>query len=55
LIALTLQEIRRLMVRARTLVHPSWDFIWHWSLWRRRHQARARYFHFKGRLALPYP
>jgi SRSO17 transposase len=49
-IALTLNEIRRLL---STLVlhqpHPP-NQILHWSIWRRHHQARARHSHYQRRL-----
>jgi len=49
LIPFTLNEIRRLfdkLVLARTATDDS---IWAWSLWRRRHQATARYHHYQRR------
>ena len=39
LIPFTLNEIRRLFE----------DTIWAWSLWRRKHQATARYHHYQRR------
>jgi hypothetical protein len=50
MIELTLQEVRRLLAPVLTIVRDSWAFIWHWSSWRRHHQARACYFHFKRKM-----
>ena len=51
LLALTCNEIRRLI---NTLIlnqtHPP-AHILHWSIWRRRHQARARHHHYQRRLS----
>ena len=52
LIALTVNEIRRLInlliiLPARDLAHRL-----RWSLWRRRHQAQARRAHYQRRLNL---
>jgi SRSO17 transposase len=51
MIPLTIAEIKHLFnaVTART---PSLEHIAHWSTWRRRHQARARWFHRRTRLAI---
>ncbi len=49
LIPFTLNEIRRLfdkLILART---ATADSIWAWSLWRRKHQATARYHHYQRR------
>jgi SRSO17 transposase len=49
LIPFTLNEIRRLfdkLILARTATE---DTIWAWSLWRRKHQATARYHHYRRR------
>ena len=49
LIPLTVAEIKRLF----TLVTHTWQTIrhyLHWSWWRRRHQARARWYHQRSRL-----
>lgn len=49
LIPFTLNEIRRLfdkLILARTATD---DTIWAWSLWRRKHQATARYYHYQRR------
>jgi SRSO17 transposase len=49
LIPFTLNEIRHLfdkLILARTATE---DTIWAWSLWRRKHQATARYYHYQRR------
>lgn len=49
LIPLTAAEIKRVF----NLVTHAWQTIrhyLHWSWWRRRHQARARWFHYRARL-----
>jgi SRSO17 transposase len=49
LIPLTAAEIKRVF----NLVTRAWQPIshyLHWSWWRRRHQARARWFHYRARL-----
>jgi hypothetical protein len=47
LVALTVAELRRLLVRL--VWHPPVDpaFTLGWSLWRRRHQATARRAHYQ--------
>ena len=50
LIPLTVTEVKRLI----NLLTRSWHSLehhLHWHLWRRRHQARARWFHQRTRLA----
>ena len=52
LIPLTVAEIKRVF----NLITRSWQTIrhyLHWSWWRRRHQARARWFHQRARLRRP--
>ena len=49
LIPLTVAEVKRVF----NLVTGTWQTIGHylhWSWWRRRHQARARWFHQRARL-----
>jgi SRSO17 transposase len=49
LIALTVVEVKRLF----NLLTHAWqnvDHHLHWSWWRRRHQARARWYHHRARL-----
>ena len=48
LIALTAGEIRRLLATATQPRHQD-DHYLRWSRWRRRHQARARKFHYQRR------
>jgi SRSO17 transposase len=50
LIPLTIREIQRLYNAATRRPAPAW-LTAHWSRWRRRHQARARWFHQRARLA----
>ncbi|MEU7852787.1 hypothetical protein [Nonomuraea sp. NPDC049141] len=50
MIPLTIPEIKRLF-NAATPTTPSLPHTAHWSAWRRRHQARARRFHKRARLA----
>jgi SRSO17 transposase len=53
MIPLTIAEIKRLLNAAAT--HTlSLEHTAHWSAWRRRHQARARWFHHRARLATAY-
>lgn len=53
-IPLTVPEIGRL----HALLNRAWQPIQHhlhWSLWRRLHQARARWYHHRARLAINLP
>jgi SRSO17 transposase len=50
LIPLTIPEIKRLLAALTTRPLPRWLVI-HWHAWTRRHQARARWFHKRARLA----
>jgi hypothetical protein len=47
LVALTVPELRRLLVRLQWHPVPDLAFTLGWSLWRRRHQATARRFHYQ--------
>lgn len=49
LIALTVAEIKRLFNLATRRLQPLAHHL-HWIRWRRRHQARARWFHHRTRL-----
>ncbi|MEV4477021.1 hypothetical protein [Nonomuraea sp. NPDC049504] len=51
MIPLTIAEIKHLF-NATTTSTPSLLHAAHWSIWRRRHQARARWFHKRARLAI---
>jgi SRSO17 transposase len=50
MIPLTIPEIKRLLAALTTQPLPRWLII-HWDAWTRRHQARARWFHKRARLA----
>jgi SRSO17 transposase len=50
MIPLTIPEIKRLLAALTTRPLPRWLVI-HWDAWTRRHQARARWFHQRARLA----
>jgi SRSO17 transposase len=50
LIALTVAEVKRLFNAATTRPRSLWRAA-RWSQWRRRHQARARWYHKRARLA----
>ena len=50
MIPLTIPEIKRLLAALTTRPLPRWLII-HWDAWTRRHQARARWFHKRARLA----
>ena len=49
-IPLTVAEIKRLLNAATARPRPIWHAA-RWSRWRRRHQARARWYHKRARLA----
>jgi len=51
LLPLTVPEVRRLLVRLIWNDWPSQAHILAWSRWRRRHQARAKVYHYRSRLA----
>jgi SRSO17 transposase len=53
LIPLTVPEIARLLAAALHRTHPPGHHA-HWLTWRRRHQARSRWFHQRTRLAREY-
>jgi SRSO17 transposase len=50
LIAFTVAEIKRLLILITRRPHTEAHHL-HWTWWRRRHQARARWFHHRTRLA----
>jgi hypothetical protein len=50
MISLTIPEIKRLLAAITTRPLSRWLVI-HWDAWTRRHQARARWFHKRTRLA----
>jgi len=49
LIPLTVVEIKRLFNLATRICRSASHYL-HWSSWRRRHQARARWYHHRARL-----
>jgi hypothetical protein len=46
-------EVRRLLLRLVWALVPDPQQVLAWSLWRRRHQHRARACHYKKRRAKP--
>jgi SRSO17 transposase len=53
MIPLSIPEIRRLLAAAHPPAHPP-EHASHWLDWRRRHQARSRWFHQRTRLNRNY-
>jgi hypothetical protein len=53
LIPLTVHEVKRLLAAALSQPEPPGHAA-HWLEWRRRHQARSRWFHQRARLARNY-
>ncbi len=53
LIPLTVHEIKRLLAVATRPTQPDGHHV-HWLTWRRRHQARARWYHQRTRLNRTY-
>jgi hypothetical protein len=49
LVAISVQELRRLIVHLRSRRPPDLDFRWNWSIWRRHHQAQAQRAHYRRR------
>ena len=49
LIELTVNEFRRLLEALLLPPLHATTTVWDWSLWRRRHQARARASHYQRR------
>jgi hypothetical protein len=54
LIPLTVHEVKRLLAAALSQPHPPGHAA-RWLEWRRRHQARSRWFHQRARLERNYP
>jgi len=52
LLPFTVPEIRRLLSRLIWPVVHALDHVLAWSVWRRRHQARAKRYHYRRRQAL---
>lgn len=57
LVALSAREARRLLSRLAwpPATDPARVWVWVWSVWRRRHQARARRAHQQRRQPLAHP
>ena len=53
LIPLTVHEVKRLLAAALHRPRPA-GHLEHWLTWRRRHQARARWYHQRARLNRTY-
>jgi hypothetical protein len=49
LVAISVQELRRLIVHLRSRQPPDLDFHWNWSIWRRHHQTQAKRAHYRRR------
>jgi len=49
LVAISVQELRRLIVHLRSRRPPDLSFRWNWSIWRRHHQAEAKRAHYRRR------
>ena len=47
LVTLTVPEVRRLLARIVWPPHADLPQVLAWSIWRRRHQARARRAHYQ--------
>jgi hypothetical protein len=45
LVAISVQELRRLITHLQTARPPDLSFRWMWSIWRRHHQAEAKRAH----------
>jgi hypothetical protein len=50
LVAISVQELRRLIVHLRSRRPPDLNFRWNWSIWRRHHQAGAKRAHYRRRI-----
>ena len=53
MIRLSVPEVRTLLLRLVWLFVPPPERVLAWSVWRRRHQHRARVCHYKKRRAKP--
>ena len=53
MIPLSVPEVRRLLLRLLWAAVPDDDQVLAWSVWRRRHQYRARACHHRNRGARP--
>ncbi|MGQ0445936.1 MAG: hypothetical protein ACT4O2_12630 [Beijerinckiaceae bacterium] len=50
LLAISVQELRRLVAHLQSAHPPVICFRWAWPIWRRRHQATAKRRHSKKRM-----
>jgi hypothetical protein len=48
-VAISVQELRRLIAHLPRSRPTDMSFHWHWSFWRRYHQAEAKRAHYKKR------
>lgn len=55
LLPLTVPEVRRLLCRLVWLPVQPAGSVFSWSYWRRRHQARARRYHYRRRIRTLMP
>jgi hypothetical protein len=53
LVRLSVPEVRKLRLKLVWAVVPDAEGVLAWSVWRRRHQHRARECHYKKRRAKP--
>jgi hypothetical protein len=49
LVAISVQELRRLITHLQTARPPDLSIRWLWSIWRRHHQAEAKRAHYRKR------
>jgi hypothetical protein len=49
LVAISVQELRRLIAHLQKQHPPAMSFHWAWSIWRRRHQSMAKRAHYQRR------
>jgi hypothetical protein len=50
-VAMSVQELRRLISHLQRRRPVNIRFHWHWSFWRRHHQAEAKRAHYRKRRA----
>jgi hypothetical protein len=48
-VAMSVQELRRLITHLQRRRPVGMRFHWHWSFWRRHHQAEAKRAHYRKR------
>jgi hypothetical protein len=48
-VAISVQELRRLIGHLQRRRPTAMHFHWHWSFWRRHHQAEAKRAHYRKR------